>query len=103
MKKALTFTVLMPIFSLMVSANKIMDSIVGKGTLAMINDISGFLMIAGPIVCALCAVYFWIRRSGASEHDAIGWNKRIITAVICGVGLGLTSGLIALLTSYYQG
>ena len=83
-------------------ANKIMDSILGKGTLEMTNDISGFLLILAPVIGGALAAYFLIRRSSANEQEGHMWNKRITIAIICTVCVFLASGIITLATSYYK-
>ena len=96
------FILLTLCFSPMAFANKIVDSFIGKGTVELANDMSGFLMLLAPIIAVCASGYFLIRRSSANEHDGIMWNKRIVTAIICGVAVFLISGVISLITSYFR-
>lgn len=82
-------------------AARIQDSDFYKGSLNLLNDLSTAAIFAGPIVCGLVAVVFFIRKSMADEQDDKLWNKRIVKAIVCGVAIGLVSGIITLLTSYY--
>lgn len=70
------------------------------GLMALLNDTMQVAMIACPIVGGLFCVYYLIRRGMADEQDGKMWNKRIWTAIICGVGGSLVTGIIALITSY---
>lgn len=81
----------------------IADSQIGQGLLAMVNDISNFLLIWGPIACGAFAVYCIIRRGMADEHEGKMWQNRIIISVICAVGVFLVSGAISLFGSYFKG
>lgn len=70
------------------------------GLMALLNDTMQVAMIACPVVGGLFCVYYLIRRGMADEQDGKMWNKRIWTAIICGVGGSLVTGIIALITSY---
>ena len=76
-------------------------STLGVGLKNLVNDIFLYLTIICPIVGAAAAIYFAIRRSMADEQDGKLWEKRIKTAIICGVGGCLVSGVIALVSSYF--
>lgn len=73
------------------------------GMLSLLNDLTTALTVLCPITGAVAALFFVIRRSIADEQDGKIWTKRITTAIICGVGGMLISGIITLLTSYFGG
>lgn len=79
----------------------ISSSTIGTGVSALLNDVLIWLMILSPIAGGAAATYFAIRKSLADEQDGKMWQKRIITAIICGVAGLLTSGLISLVSSYF--
>lgn len=83
------------------AAGEFASSNAATGTMALIHDLTLWLTALGPIVGGLFAIWFTIRRSMADETDGKQWTKRIITAVICGVGVMLISGIIAVITGYY--
>ncbi len=84
-----------------VSANRIQESDIGQGLLAMTNDLSGYMMIIGPVICLVAAMYFLSRKGMADEQDGKMWQKRIVIALICGVGVLLVSGIMKLITGYF--
>jgi formate hydrogenlyase subunit 3/multisubunit Na+/H+ antiporter MnhD subunit len=81
--------------------NKIANSDFGKGTVNMFNDLSLYLLILSPIVGALCAIYFLIRKNAADEQDQKQWNKRLIITGVCVAGAVLVTSTINIITSYY--
>lgn len=83
------------------TAGGLTDSTLAVGIKQLLNDVSSFLMILCPIAGGAAAGYFAIRRSMSDEQDGKFWEKRIKTAIICGVGGCLTSALIAVLSSYF--
>ncbi len=84
------------------SAAGLQGSTVYQGIMSLLNDLMSAAMILCPVVGAIAAVYFLIRRSMADEQDGKMWNKRVFTAIICGVAGALVTGAIALLTSYFS-
>lgn len=78
------------------------SSNLGIGTKQLFNDVKGWLLALCPVGCGAAAIYFLMRRSAADEQDAKMWEKRAKTAILCGVGGFLVTGLITLLVSYYQ-
>ena len=82
--------------------NKIANSTVGKGTKKLFEDLSKYGLILSPIVGGLLGVYFFTRMNVADEQDQKQWKKRILLTIICTVGAFLISGIIKLITSYYQ-
>lgn len=83
-------------------AVKFQDSDIYKGSMDLLQDLSTAAIFAGPAVCGLVAVIFFIRKSMSDEQDDKMWNKRIVKAIICGVAIGLVSGAIALISAYYN-
>ena len=83
------------------AAGGIAGSELGAGLINLTNDVFLYLTIICPIVGGAAAAWFAIRRSMADEQDGKMWEKRIKTAIICGVGGGLGSGVIALVSSYF--
>lgn len=82
--------------------NEIMEWDVFKGIKDLIGDATQVCTILLPAIAGLYVVYCLIRRSIASDEggDAHMWNKKIKTAVICGIAGGVVSGLISLLANY---
>ena len=72
------------------------------GTIRLINDLTALITILGPIVGGLAAGVFLLRRSMADEQDGKMWTKRAITAVCCGISVGLVAGIITIITGYYE-
>lgn len=83
------------------AAGGLANSTLAVGLKQLLNDVSIFLVILCPIAAAAASVYFAIRRAISDEQDGKLWEKRIKTAIICGVGGCLVSTLIALLSSYF--
>jgi len=79
----------------------IADSTFGVGTKNLINDVFKYLVVLSPLTGGAFAVYFVIRKGMADEQDGKMWAHRIKTAIACGVGGCLVSGVIAVITSYY--
>ncbi len=82
-------------------ASNVKKSKLAKGTEALINDVTIWLMILAPIVAALLIIYFFIRRSAADELDQKKWNNRIVVAIVSCVGAVLTSATLNLIIGYY--
>ena len=83
------------------SATGLGASNIVTGTNRLLADVMGVVTVLCPTVCGLFAIGFAIRRGMSDEQDGKMWNRRIVTAVVCGVGGGLLSGLISLIASYY--
>ena len=83
------------------SAGGLADSTLGVGIRQLFSDVSSYLMILCPTAGGAAAVYFAIRRAMADEQDGKLWEKRIKTAIICGVGGCLASALISALSTYF--
>lgn len=82
-------------------ADNISSSQLGTGLKNLLNDASTYVVVLTPIVGGLAAVYFVIRRSMADEQDGKMWEKRIKTAIICGILGALVGGIIKLIASYF--
>lgn len=74
-----------------------------RGLTNLLQDIFTAATILGPSICAIAAAVFFARKSMADDQDDKMWNRRIVKALICGVAIGLVSGLLALGTSYFNG
>ena len=83
------------------SAGGLADSTLGVGVRQLFSDVSSYLMILCPTAGGAAAVYFAIRRAMADEQDGKLWEKRIKTAIACGVGGCLASALISALSTYF--
>lgn len=83
-------------------SSEIANSQLGQGVTNMVADLTTWLMLLGPAVAGAACVYFFIRRGMADEQEGKLWNKRIWTAVICGVACCLVGGIIKLLSSYFN-
>ena len=94
-------TLLPMVMSTPVFADNISSSTIGVGITNLLNDLSTYVVILSPTVGGLAAVYFVIRRGMADEQDGKLWEKRIRTAVICGVAGALIGGIIKLIASYF--
>ncbi|WP_156946396.1 Mbov_0395 family pilin-like conjugal transfer protein [Desulfitibacter alkalitolerans] len=88
-------------FSTNAYATDIKNSQLAKGTEALINDVTIWLMILAPIVSALFIIYFFIRRSAADEMDQKKWNNRIVVAIVSCIGAVLASATLNLIIGYY--
>lgn len=78
------------------------DTSLATGTINLVHDVTRWLMLLCPAVGVAAALMFLSRRGMADEADGKMWNKRIIVAIVCGVGGFAVSGLISGLTSYYK-
>ncbi len=96
-----TATPLMMLTATNALADGIEDSQIATGLNNLFSDLSTWLIILSPIVAGAMAIYFIIRRSMADEQDGKLWEKRIKTAIVCGVAGALVGGLIKLLASYF--
>ena len=81
--------------------NDLDNSTVVTGFKKLMADVTKILVYVCPGVGGAAAVYFLIRRSMSDEQDGKMWMRRIYLAVGCGVGGGLVSGIISLISSYF--
>lgn len=77
------------------------NSTFATGTQRLLSDVGTWLIIIGISVGGVSAVVCLIRRAMADETDGRMWQKRAITAVLCGVGVSLVGGIITMISSYY--
>lgn len=105
--RILTATLLLAVMTTMMAAptfaTGLQDHQIFKGGMSLLKDLMTVATIACPIIGGLAAVFFLIRRSMADEQDGKMWMKRVYTAVACGVGGALVTGVIALGASYFSG
>lgn len=100
--KHIFFSLVMSVlFIVPVSAGGLAGSTLGVGVKELISDVSALLIVLCPLTAAAAAGFFAIRRSMSDEQDGKLWEKRIKTAIFCGVGGCLVSSVITLLASYF--
>lgn len=79
-----------------------MDGFIGyTGTVALINDLIGVLILLAPAVAIVLTVVFAIQRSGADEMDQKMYGKKIKNAWICCAIAVMATALVKLIFSYY--
>lgn len=78
------------------------DSKLATGTKNLITDLTNWLLILAPTVTILLVGYYLLRKSASDEMDSKRWDTRIKVAIICCVGVVVSSGLINLIIGYYQ-
>lgn len=83
------------------AADGITDSQIGTGLKNLFGDLSTYLIILSPIVGGTAAVYFITRRAMSDEQDGKLWERRLKTAIVCGVAGTLVGGIIRLIASYF--
>lgn len=77
------------------------NSAFATGTKRLLDDVGKWLIGIGIAVAGISAVVYLIRRSMADEADGKMFQKRVVTAIICGVAVSLVGGIITLISSYY--
>ena len=77
------------------------NSDVVTGLKKMIADGTEILIFFCPLVGGAFAVYYLIRRSMSDEQDGKMWMRKVIMAGICGIGGGLVSGIIGVISGYF--
>lgn len=93
--------VMLALFIVPVSAGGLANSTIAVGGKNFLNDTFTLLVVLCPIAGAASAAYFAIRRSMSDEQDGKLWEKRIKTAILCGVGGTLVSAVITTISSYF--
>lgn len=81
--------------------NNISNSVFGLGLTRILEDLGFFLMIIGPSVGLVSAIFFLIRRSMAEGPDAKMWEKRSGMAIVCGIATLLVGAMMNLLGGYF--
>lgn len=95
---ALTVTMLVtPAFA----TGGIADSEIGQGIKNLIQDLTIYIGIIGPLGASGFAGWFALRRAGADPQDAPMWEKRIKAALVCAVAIPLMAGIVHLIASYF--
>ncbi|MEG2420823.1 MAG: hypothetical protein RSB55_04685 [Oscillospiraceae bacterium] len=84
------------------SAGNLSGSAIVTGTKSLLSDASTVMVVLCPIAGALAAGYCLVRKSMSDENDGKMWTKRMTVAIGCGVGGLLISGVIAMISGYYQ-
>ena len=56
----------------------------------------------GGTICALLAIYFFVRKANADEQDQKMWKNRLTITIISAIGIVTIGGLIQTLLSYFQ-
>ena len=82
-------------------AGDLESSPVVTGTRALINDVTTILIALSLVLGACAATYFIVRKSMADEADGKTWQKRAVTAIVCGVLGALMSGIVKVISGYY--
>ena len=76
-------------------------STVVTGTRSLISDLTAVLTAMSITIAIAVVIYCLIRKSMADETDGKMWQKRAITAAVCGIAGALASGIIAVIAGYY--
>jgi len=100
-KRVFFSLVMLALCAVPASAGSLASSTLGVGVKELISDVSALLIVLCPLTAAAAAGFFAIRRSMSDEQDGKLWEKRIKTAIFCGVGGCLVSSVITLLASYF--
>lgn len=77
------------------------NSAFAKGFQKLLDDLTKWLIIIAPIVTGCLLIYLFIRRGAADEHEQKQWNKRIISALVCGVLAVGASLVIQMFNGYF--
>lgn len=99
--RVMLIVMVVAVFTISVSANGLAESKPVQGLKNLIADATLVLTVLCPTACGLAAIGFAIRRGMADEQDGKLWTKRITTAITWGVGGGLISGFIAIISNYF--
>ena len=75
---------------------------IGKVGLALISDLTSWLLILAPVLTVLLVGYFFLRKAASDEMETRKWDNRIKIALISCVGVIVASGLINVIMSYYK-
>lgn len=88
-------------FMLTARAGDIGSSTVVTGTKKLVSDVTTVLAVLSLSVGGAAMAYFLIRKAMADETDGKMWQKRAVTALICGIGGALASGIVSMIAAYY--
>lgn len=95
-------TLTLPTQIAMASGGDIGSSDFAKGFQKLLEDLTKWLIIIAPIVTGCLLIYLFIRRGSADEHEQKTWNKRIVSALVCGI-LAVGASLVIKMFSGYFG
>lgn len=85
------------------AAGSFASSQLGLGLIAMVNDITPWLVTFSILVAGGFAIYFNIRKGMCEdEQEQLMWKKRIKSALFGGVFGVLATGILDLILSYFQ-
>lgn len=79
----------------------LVDSKIVKGLINLINDVSTVAIIVCPLIGAAAFAICMGRKSISDDQDGKMWQKRAITALVCGVAGMLGSAIITLISGYF--
>jgi len=88
--------------SIAYASGDIGNSAFAKGFQKLLDDLTKWLIIIAPIVTGCLLIYLFIRRGAADEHEQKQWNKRIISALVCGVLAVGASLVIQMFNGYFS-
>lgn len=71
------------------------------GTKALISDISTILAGMSISVGIVFVIYCLIRKAMADEADGKQWQKRALTAGICGILGTIAAGIVSIIAGYF--
>lgn len=102
-KLRLLMVLMLLVFMVMpAQAGGLVDHILAQGTISLVKDTGIVVTILGPLVGGVAAGVCLIRRAMVDKQEGKEWMDRAKIAICCGVGVGLVSGIIALVASYYS-
>lgn len=80
----------------------ITNSTLAIGTKNLIEDLTKWLMVIAPILTILLVGYYLMRKSSSDEGDGRRWDNRVKIAIVCCIGVVVSSGLINVIIGYYK-
>ena len=84
------------------STGGISSSTLAIGTRKLIEDLTKWLMVIAPILTILLVGYYLMRKSSSDEGDGRRWDNRVKVAIVCCIGVVVSSGLINVIVGYYK-
>lgn len=90
------------LMQLVATGNKLENSKLVTGAKALIADATGVLVGITAGLTGLLIIYNLIRLKAADEHEKPKYKKGWISSLICGIGIILAEGLVALVFSYFM-
>lgn len=80
----------------------IASSKLATGFQKLVNDGTIWLTVIAIPVTVFLVVFFAIRKGAADEQDQKMWQKRITTALVCGIGVILASSVVNVISGYFM-